>query len=98
MTTTGNSYLYHSECFARTFDTPEFFLSFKLPTDGECRWDSRQWGPFHISKGERIKVLKFDRLMKTTIKVVLEISGYGMQATFTMGQPGKMGAVEKTLK
>lgn len=55
-------------------------------------------GPFQISKKERIELLKFDQSMKTTIQVVLEIGGDGMQATFTMGQPGKMGAVEKTLE
>lgn len=50
--------------------------------------------PFKISKEGWIEVLKFDKLVKTTVKVVLEISGEGMQGMFAVGEPGKMGAVK----
>lgn len=43
-------------------------------------------------------MLKFDKLVKTIVKVVLEISGDGMQGTFAVGEPGRMGAMEKTLE
>lgn len=76
----GNSQLYHLECFARVFDTPEL---------GTC--DSRQWEVLQDFQGGMDRSAK---LVKTTVKVVLEISGDGMQGMFAVGEPGKMGAVK----
>ena len=54
--------------------------------------------PLKISKEYWIEVLKFDKLVKTTVKVMLEFSGDSMQGTFAVGEPGKMGAVEKNTR
>lgn len=50
--------------------------------------------PFKISEEGWIEVLKFDKLVKTTVKVLVEISGDGMQGMLTVGEPGKMEAVK----
>lgn len=51
-------------------------------------------GPFKVSKEGRIEVLKFDRSMQATVKVVLGINDDGnrMQDAFAMGDPESMGS------
>lgn len=97
MTTRGNSHLNHYKCFARAFDTSEFFLSFKLRMKNVNVILGNERS-FKISKLGSVEVLKFHKSMKTTVRVVLEIRGDGMQVTFAVGEPGKMGAMEKMLE